>query len=369
LNKPLHIVCLDAPAPPDYGGAIDMYCKIKALAEAGAAITLHYFDYKKERGAGDLESVCYQVFRYERGSFLQRLTFSKPHIIASRVNAQLIDRLNADAHPVLLEGIHCTGIIPHLKNPDRKIVVRLHNDEAVYYNRLAHAEPNFFKRAYYAIESQLLKGYQKKLPKSASYAALSQNDADHFASAYKLPIVFVPAFVPWQHVTSRTGIGNYCLYHGNLAVAENEAAAVWLIEKVFSNMDLPLVIAGRKPSKRLIKAGAPFQNIRFRPDPTEAELTALIQQAHVHVLPDFNSTGMKLKLLHALFEGRYCITNNTGLQPGKTLAVAQTPEQYMRVLKSWHNQPFTEDAVAERKKLLCHYNNQENAALLTGRLW
>ena len=35
MNKKLYIVCLDAPAPADYGGAIDMYYKIEALAQKG----------------------------------------------------------------------------------------------------------------------------------------------------------------------------------------------------------------------------------------------------------------------------------------------------------------------------------------------
>ena len=51
MNEPIHIVCLDAPAPPDYGGAIDMYYTIIALAKTGRKPILHYFEYgeKKER--------------------------------------------------------------------------------------------------------------------------------------------------------------------------------------------------------------------------------------------------------------------------------------------------------------------------------
>ena len=46
----LHIICLDAPSPPNYGGAIDMYYKIRALALAGTRIILHYFAYREGRG-------------------------------------------------------------------------------------------------------------------------------------------------------------------------------------------------------------------------------------------------------------------------------------------------------------------------------
>lgn len=369
MNKPLHIVCLDAPAPPDYGGAIEMYCKIKALAEHGFAITLHYFNYKKDRHADGLQPYCAQIFAYRRKSFLLSPTFSKPHIVSSRINKQLIERLNADDFPVILEGIHCTGIMPYLKNKERKIVVRLHNDEAIYYQHLAIAESNFFKRSYYAIESKRLRHYQSKLLPNAWYAALSDSDEQYFKKDYGLKQVFVvPAFIPWQQLTSLAGRGSYCLYHGNLAIAENESAARWLIQNIFSKFQIPFVIAGKNISQHLIKDAAAYQNISFNNHPTDVELEALIQHAHIHVLPGFNQTGVKLKLLHALFCGRFCITNNQEPGNSTTLAVAQTPEDYMRILKSFMDKSFTETDRMERQETLRLYNNQVNAEKLSAHL-
>lgn len=365
----LHIVCLDAPSPPDYGGAIDMFYKIKALAETGTKITLHYFDYKQGHNANGLEQYCEQVFSYNRKSFFQTPTFSKPHIVASRINLRLTERLNADNHPILLEGIHCTGIIPYLKKQARKIIVRLHNDEAVYYKHLAKTERNFFKSSYYAIESLLLKRYQKNLPVDIIYAAISKKDAAVFKNDYGLKnVFFVPAFIPWQAVTSLAGKGTYCLYHGNLSVAENEAAALWLIENVFSQPDISLVIAGKDIPAGITKAVARFKHINLKPNPTQQELEQLIQEAHVHVLPDFNNTGIKLKLLHALFCGRFCITNNKEIKSRDTVAFAQTPQDYMGFVKSFMNQEFITAAISERKELLQPYNNQANAQHLKAHL-
>ena len=44
-----------------------------------------------------------------------------------------------------------------------------------------------------------------------------------------------------------------------------------------------------------------------------------IRQAHINVLPTFQATGIKLKLLAALFNGRHCVVNSpmiagTGLE-------------------------------------------------------
>ena len=51
MNKHLHIVSFDVPYPPDYGGAIDVYYKLKALHEEGIKIYLHCFEYGRGESA------------------------------------------------------------------------------------------------------------------------------------------------------------------------------------------------------------------------------------------------------------------------------------------------------------------------------
>ena len=46
----------------------------------------------------------------------------------------------------------------------------------------------------------------------------------------------------------------------------------------------------------------------------ENTLQQLIQDAHIHVLPSFQQTGLKLKLLNALFKGRHCIVNDAEIE-------------------------------------------------------
>ena len=125
MSNYLHIVCLDAPSPPNYGGAIDMYYKITALAALGKKIILHYFDYKENRNAASLKDCCVEVHAYPRKGFIN--SFSLPYIISSRINRSLINRLNRDRFPVLLEGLHCSGIIPYLNDNSRSQFVRYYS--------------------------------------------------------------------------------------------------------------------------------------------------------------------------------------------------------------------------------------------------
>jgi len=45
LDKHLHIISFDVPYPTDYGGAIDVFYKIKALHKLGIKIHLQTYEY------------------------------------------------------------------------------------------------------------------------------------------------------------------------------------------------------------------------------------------------------------------------------------------------------------------------------------
>ena len=47
MDKHLHIIALNIPFPPNYGGVIDIYYKIKALHQLGVKIILHCFAYER----------------------------------------------------------------------------------------------------------------------------------------------------------------------------------------------------------------------------------------------------------------------------------------------------------------------------------
>lgn len=369
MSDTLHIVCLDAPSPPDYGGVFDLYYKIPALASAGKRITLHYFDYKQNRGAEGLEPYCAAIYRYKRSSFLNALLSLKSYIVSSRTNAKLIARLNADASPVLIEGIHCSGIIPYLKK-EKKIIIRLHNNEAEYYKNLRKTETNLFKKIYFGYEENRLSAYQKRLQTDTSFACVSTTDLETFKQLYQQTnAVFIPCFLPWQKISSKTGMGTYCLYHGNLSVPENIQAAEWLVNHVFAKLNYPLTIAGKNASLLQNKKG--FSNVTLVNNPSDDELSELIREAHINVLPSLNNTGVKLKLLHALFEGRFCITNESGIK-GSGLSngihIANESESVINCIEKLTQKEFTEAEKQNRNELLQLYNNHLNAQKLNALL-
>jgi glycosyltransferase involved in cell wall biosynthesis len=328
LPDPIHIVCLDAPSPPDYGGAIDMHYKVRELS-ALHDIILHYFSYKENRNARGLEGYCREIHSYRRLSFMEAIPLTSPYIVGSRNNQLLAEKLMMDDYPVLLEGIHCAGLLPALKG--KKVVIRMHNDEAEYYSRLVKTEKSILKKIFYANEARQLRGFQNDLPNDIPLACVSHSDMEVLAKTYnKTNLHFIPSFTPWQQLSNLEGSGNYCLYHGNMEVAENKAIATWLAENVFKGSPYKFIIAGKKAAMLSIRNQA---NIELINDPTDAELDGLIRQAQVNILPSLNNTGLKLKLLHALMMGRHVVTNSAGVEGTdlkSAVRIAKTAEEYKR---------------------------------------
>lgn len=373
MEKHLHIVCLDVPYPLDYGGVFDLFCKIQTLHDMGIKIHLHCFEYGRGQQP-ELEKYCVEVNYYARNQGHKGLSTKIPYIVSSRSSKELLKNLQKDDHPVLLEGIHCTYPLYSGILKDRKVILRLHNVEYEYYRHLFSHEPSLFKKAYYYNESRMLKQYERSIANQAHVIAVSEKDVDTYQQQFQAKhISYLPVFIPFQHVESKEGLGTYCLYHGNLSVTENEKAAVWLLENVFDKLQLPFVIAGKNPSSRLKRLTELNMHACLIENPEEEEMKDLIKKAQINILPSFNDTGIKLKLLHALYNGRHCIVNKaaihqTGLEP--TCHTAANAEAFQHIIVQLYNHPFGEEEIVIRKKLLCaHFSNRKNGKQLTEWIW
>jgi len=373
VDKHLHIVCMDVPYPVDYGGVFDLYHKLKPLHEAGIRIHLHCFEYGRGQQA-ELNTWCEEVKYYARHEGHKGFSHKLPYIVCSRSSPQLLDTLLQDDHPILLEGIHCTYLLNDERFSNRKVILRLHNVEYQYYKQLYHCERSLLKKMYYLHESNMLRQYEKRIADKAVVVAVSEKDGELYRQEFGAGQVYtLPVFLPFREVRSKAGTGCFCLYHGNLSVAENEQAVAWLLKQVFSCLEVPLIITGKDPSERLSRLIQQYPHACLISNPSEEEIQDLISKAQINILPSFNCTGIKLKLLNALFNGRFCLVNEEAVG-GTGLAgacyVANTPEEMQETVSRLYTRPFPADEVAAREALLAgRYNNKENARKLMEWIW
>ncbi|HLO80938.1 MAG TPA: glycosyltransferase family 4 protein [Chitinophagaceae bacterium] len=374
MENHLHIVSFDVPFPPDYGGIFEVFYKIKSLSEAGVKIHLHCFEYGRGQRK-ELEQYCDTVNYYERNTGHKGLSVSAPYIVSSRANEQLLKNLLADNYPILMEGIHSTYFLAFGQLANRKVIVRLHNVEYKYYKQLAKQSRSLSKKLYYWRESIMLKKYEALIAKShALILAITEKDA----ATYRLDfgaknIACLPPFIGWDFPLCQEGVGTFCLYHGNLSVPENEKVATWLLEHVFSDVEIPFVIAGKNPSAKLEKLAHKKQHTCIVANPSEKEMQDLIQKAQVNILPSFTTTGVKFKLLYSVFCGRHCVVNDQmteGTDLGSACHIAANEDAFKSILMQLYRKPFEDEEIQLRQNLMHHYyNNTTTAKRLISWIW
>ena len=366
MFKTINLVSINIPWPANYGGVIDIYYKIKALHDCGMKIILHCFEYERPH-APELEEVCEEVYYYRRRTgVVSNLTYL-PYNVYSRKDKRLIDNLLKNDYPILFEGLHTCYYLNDKRLKQRIKIFRECNIEHDYYREIGRAERNIIKKIFFYIEAARFKWYQKKVAGAELMVAVSQTDTDYLRKEFpRNRVEFVPCFHGNDEVTSVAGHSDFILYHGKLSVMENEKAALYLIENIFSKMTAyRCIIAGMNPSATLLKAASRYENISVEANPSVEKINELICAAQINLLVTFQDTGLKLKLLNSLFAGRYVVVNQmmlAGSGLDDLCFIADTAGKMIDTCHELMIEPFTNKILEQRRKLLFPFFSNEYQA-------
>lgn len=372
-DKHLHIISFDIPFPANYGGVIDVFYKLKALHQKGIKVHLHCFKYGDRKPAPELEKYCDTIDYYNRKNGLISWFSFKPFIVKSRASKRLLQNLLKDDYPILFEGLHTSHHMNHTDLKDRLKIYRESNIEHHYYYHLSLATRNVFKRIFYFLESLKLLNYQSRLKHADLMLAVSKMDEQYLRCRFpQNKVCYLPSFHANDTVSSNVLKGEYALFHGKLSVDENEKVAIYLVKEIFSQLDYPLIIAGQNPSKHLIHLQESSPNITLITNPTDEEMTKLVQNAQVNLMLTFQATGLKLKLLNSLYQGKFCICNSNMLS-GSSLSdicsIADTTDELKTEILRLSKEEFNQQDIDKQKSYLeKNFSNQKNIEQLLSYL-
>jgi len=372
MQKHLHIISFDIPFPANYGGAIDVFHKIRCLHNAGVKITLHCFQYGNRNTAKELEQLCEKVYYYKRNnSFFNQISLL-PFNVKSRISSELKQNLLKDNYPILFEVLHTCYLLNDVDLKNRIKLFRHSNIEHDYFNELAKVERSFLKSMYLRIEAFKLKRFEKIITNANHILSVSEEDLKYFKKQYpNNNSIYLPSFHAFDDVTSKSGKSNYILYHGNLSISENYVAAEWLIKHIFSKINYPVIIAGLNPHTSLINEINKYPHISLKANCSETEMNQLIENAHIHCLYTEQGTGLKLKLLNVLFGGRFVLANNqmlVGTSLNKALNVCNNNNEYIQTINKLMQQEFSSKDIESRKEALTLMDNKHKTELLQSLL-
>ena len=374
-EKYLNIVSFNVPYPPNYGGAIDVFYKLKSLAENNVKIILHTFDYGRGY-ASELEKYCTEVHYYKRKTGIFSQLSALPYIVISRKNKDLLINLQKNNYPILFEGLHTCYYLAHPSLKNRLKMVRIHNIEHYYYKGLSENARSPFLRTYFSIEASKLKKYEKQLRHADYLLVLSSTEQVYFEENYgKQKTIYVPLFFQDEKIDSKSSnIQPYVLFHGDLSTPENINAASFLIQSVVSkDATISWIFAGLNPSKSLLRLAEKYHNVTIKGNLSKEDLSQLLSNACVNILYTNQVSGVKLKLLNALFNGQYCLANQemvngSGLEDLCTI-ISDNPDEILAAIKKCFQEKLQDGELIKRMNTFNElYNNQKNALIIRNLL-
>ena len=342
-----------------------MFYKIKALQKEGVEVVLHCFEYDDRSRSLELNKYCKEVHYYKRTRSIIDWLSGLPFIVKTRSDIQLLKNLCQDDAPILFDGLHTCFFASHPKLKERKKYLRSHNIEQDYYIGLAKIEKSALKKYYFTQESKRLEKFETLVLNHVDGVfTISEADTEYFRKK-GVDTTLVSAFHSNEELDLLEGDGDYVLYHGSLDVGENNEAALYLIKEVFSDLEVRLVIAGKNPSKELESECSKYSHIELKKNISSDEIHSLVQNAQINILPTFQATGIKLKLLVALFTGRYALVNDpmvqeTGLE--SLCEIANSPEEFKEKVKALMSSSWNREEELQKRSdiLLSGFGNQEN---------
>jgi hypothetical protein len=365
-KKQLNIVAYDVPFPPDYGGIVDIYYKVKALSELGVRINLHCFMYRHEKYSEELSELCANVYYYKRETFLANFS-GLPQIVNSRRSENLLFNLQQNDYPILFEGIHSCFYLDAPELSKRKKMVRIQDIEPEYYYNLYKNAPASADKFFYYLESIRLKKYEKIFAHADTLITLNVKHKEYYEKLFpQKEIINIEPFSMYSDVQINPGQGAYALYHSNLSEMDNRQAAVFLIKEVIKDSGVPFVIAGKDPDSEL-KHLCKEKKVKIVANLTNEKLDGLIRNAQVNIMVSFTPSGSKIKIYPALYHGRHCLVNSNmvrGFSYTKACHVSDSAEVLRSKLIELMATPFTEEDIRQRASILGENSSQKKAEAL-----
>ena len=274
-----------------------------------------------------------------------------------------------DDAPILFEGLHSCYHIDDRGIKDRLKIYRESNIEHRYYYNLFKVDKKVVKKLYFFVESLKLRLYQNILKHSDLMLVVSREDTDYLKEHFPdIKVNYLPSFHANDKIESLIGFGDYALYNGNIEVPENAHAVQWLINEVFATTDIKLKVAGMNPPEYIRKLASEYPNVEIIANPDDKKMFDLIKNAQVNILVTFQATGLKLKLLNTLYNGRFCLVNDkmlngTGLE--ELCKIGNTPEELRKKLPELFKVEFDKNQIDLRNNILnLNFSNSKNAEKL-----
>lgn len=360
MQRSLNIISGYLPCPNTLGDAQQTYWLIEALSGSGIQVHLFTFsdlDSKINTAATEqLSKICSSVNTYPINQGHRNFSFSAPYATTKYQNTQLINDLNKNNFPILIEGLGPSELALSSAIENKKIWVRLLTYAPRYFRYLQERSSAPLKKIFYQREAVLSKRILKKINQRVNWIVTSENDKKILEDSFlgdKIQIL--AAFKnSTSSITSKPGLGNFCLFQGNLSDAATHKTARWLLTHVFHNLKVPFVITGNNPSRSLVTLAHSKPHTCIVANPSSTERQDMIEKAQIVIQPSFIKDVADEALIEGIQKGRHCLTNNKTINSHFAACYHQgtSANAFQEIIIQLYHHPFSEEEIETRKRLI-----------------
>jgi hypothetical protein len=367
MHRSINIISGQIPCPNTPGDAQQTYWLIEGLCAAG--IDVHLFTFLEEGANTDpeLSKICASISRYPVNKGHRNFSFSVPYAVAKYQNEQLEKDLAINNYPILIEGLGPCSLAFSKTLESKKIWVRLLTFAPGYFGYLQERTKAPLKKLYYQREAVLTKKVLKKISTRVQWIVPSLADKTELENVFLGGNIV--SLSPFNNnistISSKTGLGNYCLFQGNLADAATHKTAAWLLTHVFHNLTVPFVITGNNPSPVLIELAHKQPHTCIVANPSASERSDMIEKAQIILQPSFIKPGPDEALLEGIKTGRHCVTNSksSGSPYAPCYHQGSSASAFQEIIVQLYHHPFSEEEIETRSKAVA--TEKSNAVLTT----
>ena len=325
------------PFPLNDGGSIHSYLTARGLAKAGCEV--HMLSINTPKHPTDLKELPapfknkeIRLFTVDLDTtinivdaFVNLFSDKSYHItrfISKDYCVKLEELLKKYEYDVVqLEGIFMAPYVSLIREKSNaKVVLKAHNVEHLIWERLTRQEKNPLRKWYLKILSRRLKKFElESINRLDALIAISEIDLKYFLENgcnVKSFVALPGVEKSWVGEAQNISGAQKFFFIGSMDWMPNREGVEWLLKTVWPKVleertDLLLSVAGKKMETKWAKSHS-LTGVLVEGQVDDAREFML--QKQVLLVPLFSGSGIRIKILEAMFLGRAVISTKLGVE-------------------------------------------------------
>lgn len=318
-KKEILVVSGFIPFPPIFGGAIDVWERIKGLYNLGYEIDLVVTDKNNptEEQKVQLKKFIRHFYFVKRENKVQQLFHKLPLQFLSRKGLKYL-KINQQYHCIILESEFCWAITLNDTIKYKNVIIRVHNIESLYFKMLGKSATNLKEKIYYKLETVKIKKFSHTVFQKADRLWFISKD-DLIVSNLPQKSIFMPFPINDAFVEPTIKKGANVVFMGSLFMQNNLYGLDWYIKNVH-----PLLVNEISDYHFYIIGSLKEENFELEKKYKQLKkvtvvinapcLRAYYEKATVFINPMFHGSGVKVKSVNALVNGVSLVSTSIGVE-------------------------------------------------------